>query len=185
VGLAVSPSPDERAGGRQSIGFRPLERADFAILVDWLGEESISRWWGPSLDREGVEREYGPAVGGGDPTEVFVVLHDGEPAGLIQTYLLDDHPDYAAAVGVARAAGVDLLISEAHAGGGFGSRVLARFVDSVVWAAYPAVERCMGGPSEKNRASVRAFEKAGFVQVGRARVAGEEDLEAVMVRERP
>ncbi len=167
------------------ISFRPLSRADFATVAAWLAEAEISRWWGPALDVGGVEREYGPFVDGEDPTKAFLILHDDEPAGLIQAYRLEDHPDYAAAVGVERAVGVDLLVSERHAGAGFGSIALRSFVDDVVWSTFPAAERCVGGPSEKNARSVRAFEKAGFVEVRRARVPGEDDPEVVMVRQRP
>ena len=75
---------------------------------------------------------------GTDPTLAFLILSGERPVGFIQCYRLDDNPDYARAVEVDQGAGVDLFIGEAEVmGGGFGSTVLRRFVDDIVWPPTP------------------------------------------------
>jgi RimJ/RimL family protein N-acetyltransferase len=59
-------------------------------------------------------------------------------------------------------AGVDLFIGEPeHVGRGVGAEALRRFVDEVVFGREGA-RFCIADPHPENRASVRAFEKAGF-----------------------
>ena len=171
--------------GDPTIGFRPLTRADFAQLVEWIRQPHVAEWWTQPSDLAGVEAEYGPCVDGADPTRAFLILSGERPVGFIQCYRLDDNPDYARAVEVDQGAGVDLFIGEADVtGDGFGSTVLRRFVEDLIWPAYPDLTRCMAGPSVRNGRSQRAFEKAGFQRRHVAVVADEEDPEQVMVLER-
>jgi aminoglycoside 6'-N-acetyltransferase len=170
----------------RTIDFRQLTRQDFADVLRWLREPHVAEWWTDPLDAAGVEREFGPTVDGTDATRVFVILASGRPVGLIQTYRLDDNPEYAAAVGVEKGAGVDLFVGDpAVVGGGFGSSALRLFLEDVVWRIYPDISQCMAGPSVRNLRSQRAFEKAGFALVRVVRIPGEEDEEAIMVATRP
>jgi Acetyltransferase (GNAT) domain len=92
---------------------RPLSRADFAMVVGWLARPHVAAWWGAPLDLAGVEQEYGPCVDGTDPTEVFICSEGPMPIGLIQIYRLADNAAYERAVGVDKAAGVDLFVADA------------------------------------------------------------------------
>jgi ribosomal protein S18 acetylase RimI-like enzyme len=56
--------------------------------------------------------------------------------------------------------------------------VLRQFVDEIAFAA-PGVTSCVAGPTEGNHASIRAFEKAGFVRWKVVR-PGEGESECVM-----
>ena len=168
------------------IRFRPLTRLDFPAIVAWLHEPHVAEWWTDPSDIASIERQYGPCVDGTDPTRVFVILAGDRPVGLIQTYRLDDNPDYAAAVGVENGAGVDLFVGDPTVvGGGFGSSALRLFLDQVVWQIYPDLSKCMAGPSVRNLRSQRAFEKAGFARVRVAHVPNEDDDELIMVATRP
>jgi aminoglycoside 6'-N-acetyltransferase len=164
---------------------RPLVRADFPLVVEWLARPHVAEWWGAPLDPAGVEKEFGPCVDGTDPTEVFVALEGGTPIGLIQIYRLADNPDYQRAVGVDDGAGVDLFVADAdRRGQGLGPRLIAQAV-ALIWAHYPEVQRAMAGPSVHNIRSHRAFERAGFRAVGPATVPGEAEEELVLVCPRP
>ncbi len=166
--------------------FRPLRRDDFPLVVEWLRQPHVAEWWSELPDLDFLEEKYGPRIDGAEPTQVFVISLDERPIGLVQTYRLADNPEYEAAVGVAAAAGVDLLIGEPQlVGRGVGPRVIRAFAERVVFPLYPEVERCMAGPSVRNVRSQRAFEKAGFRAVRDAEVPGEPDPERVMVLERP
>jgi RimJ/RimL family protein N-acetyltransferase len=141
---------------------RPLSRADFPMLVDWLARPHVAAWWGTPLDRAGVEKEFGPCVDGTDPTEIFIGLEAGTPVGLVQ-----------------------IFVAEAdRRGQGLGPRLITAALDQL-WAHYPEVQRAMAGPSARNLRSHRAFEKVGFESVGPVTVPGEPEDELVLVCPRP
>ena len=177
------------------ISFRPLRRADFGLLRDWLNQPHVAAWWGAGSGPDGlggagpdaatleqVVAAYAPSVEGTDPTRQFVIVVDHDPAGLIQTYRLEDHADYAAAIGEPVGAGLDLLLGVPdQVGRGLGPRVIDHFVTTVVFAD-PGRRRCVAGPDVRNARSILAFAKAGFRWVRDATVPGEPAPEHVMVR---
>jgi aminoglycoside 6'-N-acetyltransferase len=148
------------------ISFRPLVASDLPQLHAWLQREHVKRWWDDHETLDEVTAHYLPSIEGREPTDHYVILVDGRPAGMIETYLVADHPDYDALVRVgAGVAGVDLLIGEEElTGRGIGTEVLRRFVEDVVFAR-PETRACMAGVDVENEASVRAFAKAGFAPV--------------------
>jgi aminoglycoside 6'-N-acetyltransferase len=145
------------------IAFEPLRADDLPLLREWLGREHVRRWW-----RDGGQslQHAEDALAGRDRTRYFVIVLDGRPVGMIQTYLLGDEPDWAALVGEeADAAGVDLLIGEEDAvGRGLGPRVLQQFAREIVFAN-PETNAVVATVEEANRRSWRAFEQAGFRHV--------------------
>lgn len=144
-------------------GFRPLTAGDLPLLHKWLQREHVRRWWDEGRTYEEVAAHYLPAIEGREPTDLYSILLDDRPVGLIQTYLVSDYPDYAELVQVgAGVAGVDLFVAEeALAGRGLGSEALRAFTRDVVFAR-PETTACVADPDVRNAASVRAFEKAGF-----------------------
>ena len=145
------------------IGFRPLTADELPLLYEWLQREHIQRWWTDRETYEEVVEHYLPSIEGGEPTDHYVVVLDEQQIGFIQTYLVSNHPDYAALVGVGEGvAGVDLLIGEeALTGQGLGTEIIRRFVEEIVFAT-PTTIGCIADPDVRNVASIRAFEKAGF-----------------------
>lgn len=145
------------------IAFEPLRTDDLPLLREWLGREHVRRWWrdgGQSLEHAQ------DALAGRDRTRYFVIVLDGRPVGMIETYLLGDEPEWAALIGEGPdGAGVDLFIGEEDAvGRGLGPRVLAQFAREIVFAN-PETNACVATVEEPNRRSWRAFEKAGFRHV--------------------
>ena len=136
-------------------------------MYEWLQREHVRRWWDKHESYEDVVRHYLPAIEGRRPVDLYLILLDGRPVGFIQAYLVADHPDFAALVGLgAGVAGVDLLIGEEElTGKGLGTDVLRAFVRDVVFAE-PGTTACIADPDVRNTASIRAFEKAGFRRVG-------------------
>ncbi len=152
-----------------AVQFRPLARADFPLLQRWRTAPHAARWFDPPLDDDGMERKYGPRVDGTEPTRVYVVSLDGTEAGIVQTYRIADHPEYAAACGHPDAAGVDILIGEVGwTGRGAGPLVIERFLAEVVGPAYPDLAWCVASIDVLNPRSRRAFAKAGFDECGTA-----------------
>jgi RimJ/RimL family protein N-acetyltransferase len=96
------------------------------------------------------------------PDSKFIIELRGEAVGLIQCYRHADHPDWARAVDITAAAGIDYLIGEANQRGrGVGSAAIASFTPRV-FAWYSDVEVIVAAPQADNSASRRALEKAGF-----------------------
>ena len=131
-------------------------------LNDWLQRPHVHRWWGDTKALDETIAYYAPALRGEEPTDHYVIVIDGRDAGMVETYLVSDYPDWEAIVQVgAGVAGVDLLIGEVElTGRGLGPEVLRAFVGDVV-----TVDACVASVDEENRPSWRAFEKAGFRHV--------------------
>jgi aminoglycoside 6'-N-acetyltransferase len=146
-----------------SIGFRPLAADDLPQLHAWLQREHVKPWWREYESYEKVVAEYLPAIEGREASDHFLILRDERPVGMIQTYLVSDHPEWEEILHVgAGVAGVDLLIGEDdEVGRGLGPEVLRAFARDVVFAR-PETHACVAGVEPANRRSFRAFEKAGF-----------------------
>jgi aminoglycoside 6'-N-acetyltransferase len=143
------------------IEFRPLAEDDLPLIEDWLRREHVARWWRDPLEVALDKRRA--AIEGRRDVDHFLILLDGRAVGMIQTYLVADHPDWDEIVQVGPdAAGVDLFIGELDlVGRGLGPRVLDEFVRGVVFAR-PETRAAVATVEEPNRRSWRAFEKAGF-----------------------
>lgn len=164
-------------GRDRSISFRNLVESDLPQMQAWLAADHVAKWYPiddvprPSLDL--VRRHYLPMIRGEEPTHPYLILFDGAPAGFIQTYLIGDHPQYAAAVQVSEgAAGVDLFIGDPtliHRG--LGPGILRRFLRELVFTTIGATE-CIIGPQPQNASAIRAYEKAGFRHLKTVKVPG-------------
>jgi len=171
------------------VSFRPLARADFTLLARWIAAPHVAPWWREDSSHAAVERGYGPAVDGDDPTEMFVVVVDGRDIGFVQRYRLDDYPDWSRAIDIGEAAGIDYLIGEADAVGvGIGPVVVNAFTLATL-DRHPEITCVAVAVQQDNRASWRALEKAGYDRVftGMIRSSDPSDdgLSYVYVRRRP
>jgi RimJ/RimL family protein N-acetyltransferase len=168
-----------------AISFRPMTRADYPLLLEWHQRAHVEQWWTERTTMEEIEEHYGPTIDGTEPTDHYVALLDGEPLGMVQTYLLADYPDYAALTGEGEgAAGVDLFIGdEAMTGRGLGTEMLERFVDEIVFAR-PETTAATADPDVRNTASMRAFEKAGFRSVREFVDPSDGELHVLVKRDR-
>ena len=157
--------------------FRPLARSDFELLGRWLSDPAVHRWWHHEFTPEAVERDFGPAIDGDDPTAMFIIelLDDrsrpGRAVGLIQSYRIGDHPEYveelSAVMEVPSTAGsIDYLIGEPDCRGrGVGRAAIAAFVDRV-WDDHPSVDVLIVPVVAANVASWKALAGAGFATLG-------------------
>jgi RimJ/RimL family protein N-acetyltransferase len=150
-----------------TVGFRPLAEPDLRLLYEWLQREHVKRWWNDRETFAEVVEHYLPSIEGRDPTNLYLIVDDDEPAGFIQTYAVAGYPEYRDLVGVEDGvAGVDLFIAqEERTGRGLGSEALRLFVEEIVFSE-PGTHACIADPDAENVASLRAFEKAGFAAAG-------------------
>ena len=168
-----------------TIGFRPLTEPDLPFLHEWLQRAHVKRWWSDRETYAEVVEHYLPSIEGRDPTDLYLIFDDGEPAGFIQTYAVTDYPEYRDLVGVEEGvAGVDLFIAhEDRTGRGLGSEALRLFVEEIVFSK-PGTHGCIADPDKENVASLRAFEKAGFTPAGEFFDPTDQRLHTLMRRDR-
>lgn len=180
--------------------FRPLARSDFDLLARWLADPVVHRWWHHEFTAEAVERDFGPAVDGADPTDMHVALVSeraddrARPIGLIQSYSFADHPgdrqELAVVTDVPPGAGsIDYLVGETgHRGRGVGSAMIRAYVDRI-WATKPSFEVLIVPVVAANVASWRALAAAGFTRLTDGDLEPDnpidDPLHVIMVLERP
>ena len=167
------------------ITFRLMTREDLPLVHEWHQQPHVVRWWTVRKTFEETENHYLPTIEGTEPTQHYIALLDGEPLGMVQTYLVSDYPDYAALIEEGEGtAGLDLFIGdEALTGRGLGTEMIQRFIDEIVFAR-PETIACMADPAVRNTASLRAFEKAGFRKVRELVDPQDGELHALVRRER-
>jgi aminoglycoside 6'-N-acetyltransferase len=160
-------------GGGGAIEFRPLERSDFALLARWLSEPQVAWWWNHETTDAAIERDFGPAVDGREPTDVCVASVGHRPCGLIQRYAIDAYPEYveqlAPVIAIPPGAlSIDYLVGEPDLRGrGLATRMIATWVERS-WGAYPGAGAVIVPVAAGNVGSWRALERAGFARVARA-----------------
>jgi len=130
---------------------REPDEADLPSLVAILREPEVARWW-PGFD----EAEARLALLGREDVTVLAIAYEGRPIGAIQFYENTD-PAY-------RHAGVDLFIGTAWQGRGLGSEAVVGVARHLFHAR--GHHRVVIDPAAENLRAIRAYERAGFRQVG-------------------
>lgn len=186
--------------GRQQlhdISFRPITRADLALLHTWLQRPHVAEWWDCPEGLAGVEEEFGDALDGAGTTKVFIALRDRVPIGLIQSYVVMGSGDgWWEEERDPGARGVDQFLADAEQlNRGLGTAMLRAFLATLF--SDPAVTVVQADPSPDNARAIRCYAKAGFAAVGevatpdgpallmrcsRARFADAESLRSVWER---
>ena len=130
---------------------RPADEGDVDRLVAWHADPDVLRYWDDeTFTREEMEERIArPDV------EAWIVEEGGEPIGYLQV-----HPD-----------GLDMFLIPTARGRGRGpdaARAMARhLLDERGWS------RVTVDPYAWNESAVRAWERAGFVEVSRRDAGGE------------
>ena len=156
------------------IEIRPLRRADLPLLESWFGEPHVREWWGPpeeEMDAVLADLEGRQGASGFD---MWIAELDGAPFGYLQDGPTEraEEPYYAGLGGAARA--MDALIgSPAHLGRGHAAPMVRRHAEGLVARGAAAVYL---DPDAANERAVRAYARAGFIEVARHRGAGDETV---------
>jgi aminoglycoside 6'-N-acetyltransferase len=156
--------------GMSGFDFRPLARADFALLGSWLARPHVARWWNHESSLQAMEADFGAVIDRLDPADVFIVSRDTQPIGLLQRYRFADNPGYIAELAhlvdaPGAALSIDYLIGEPTLlGRGFGSSMIRAAVDAI-WRDHADAPAVIVPVSAANVASWRALERAGFTLV--------------------
>ena len=143
----------------ERVVLRPATDADLGALVAVLEQPEVAEWWGQgeavrAWRRGDAEAARDELLDPDAPT--FVVLAEGEVAGLIQYYEEDD-PDY-------RHAGIDIALHPAWHGRGLGPdalRTLARHL-----LEERGHHRLIIDPRASNERAIASYRRVGFHPVG-------------------
>ncbi len=145
---------------------RPATDDDADLLVSWHADPEVSRYW----DDETFTRDEVLARLHREPVDAWIVEADGEPVGYLQSWWEDDEP---------RRGGLDGFLTPGARGRGLmpdAARALAQSLLDAGWR-YVTVD-----PYVWNDAAIRAWAKAGFVEVSRHAVDHEHRDEWVLMR---
>ncbi len=143
-------------GGASSI-LRPVVAGDLPALQAILREPSVSRFWAPpddQLEEQGLL--LGDDCDGAEAITTFAITVQGELAGWIAGWEKLE-PEY-------RHAGVDVFLSSAHQGKGYGLEAI-RLVCRWLFDAR-GHHRITIDPAAENERAIRTYENAGFKRVG-------------------
>jgi len=159
---------------------------DFTLARRWLLEPHVRRWWHDDPKEtdypEGTLADWARAIHGDDPTDMFLIALSGRPIGMLQSYRVQDHPEYVNELGelAERAASLDLFIGEPGLiGRGHGPALIREFLP-IAFERY-GVAYCVIGPARANVAAIRAYEKAGFRYLREYREPDTTDPEHVLL----
>jgi hypothetical protein len=78
-----------------NIKFRLIDEKGLPQIHIWLNTCFVVEWFGkmPST-LEDVASKYSKYITGEKPTKPYIIIIDGVDIGYIQTYLINDYPDY-------------------------------------------------------------------------------------------
>jgi len=145
----------------QTIAFVAVDESHEPMLLGWLSQPHVRKWWGDPQDELALIREDRTT----GETKGFIFSVDGEPAGYIQSWLpaqyecerwaKDLTPD---------TPGIDIFVGPAEmTGKGVASRAIRAFVPQLFAGTAP---RVIIDPDAGNIRALRAYAKAGFTPYG-------------------
>lgn len=166
LGCVVAATVPPTVADRNRVTYRPATGADAALLASWHADPDVSRYWdGRSYDEaEVLDRLRRPDV------DAWIVEEDGRPVGYVQSWWEEDEP---------RRGGLDGFLVPGARGRGImpaAARALAERLLGEGW------ESVTVDPYAWNESAVRAWGRAGFVEVSRHPADEEHTAEWVLMR---
>lgn len=164
------------------ITFRKLQEEDLQLMFKWLNTDFVIEWFGKkNHSYDEIIKKYMPYIREEIPTYSFIIVYKCKDIGYIQTYLIEDYPEYSQYVQeFEKAAGLDLFIGEKeciHIG--LGKHIISKFLKEYVFPVNNAIS-CIIGPEPKNKAAITAYEKVGFKYLKTIQIPDENEPEYLM-----
>ena len=154
------------------ISFVKLQAQYFPLLLKWLDEPFISKWWDRDVEWNIglIEKKYTPYTKGykesngiRKPIHAFIIQVDDVPIGYIQYYNKYDFPpekNFSLDKMPASLAAIDFYIGEKdYIGKGIGAKLLGKFLMGYVFKKFNA---CFVDPASSNNAAIHTYRKVGF-----------------------
>ena len=142
---------------------RPATAEDVERLVAWHADPEVSRYWdGETFTLAEMEERLAR-----DDVEAWIVEEADEPVGYLQV-----HPD-----------GLDMFLIPSARGSGLGPDAARAMTEHLLRER--GRERVTVDPYAWNEGAVRAWERAGFVEVSRHEAGGEYTAAWILMEFRP
>lgn len=147
-----------------AITFQPISYKDVPLMHRWFNLPHVQAFYSlRTWSEEEVLAKLKPILEKKKPLLGFLVFVDEKPIGYVQYYRVLDFPwtdqDIDDEI-VKSAVGLDMFIGEPSViFKGVGSKIIESFLEQIIW---PDFSYCFVDPDERNKASVRMFEKSGF-----------------------
>ncbi|MDQ3076451.1 MAG: acetyltransferase [bacterium] len=168
------------------ITFRRLQKSDLNLMFIWLNEAHVHKWWGQDgTSQEEITEQYIQVINGKEPTRGFIISYNEKPIGYIQTYTINDYPEYVEQLDLKDLAGMDIFIGDKDfTGKGLGAKIIKKFTKDIVFPMFQDVSGCIADPATLNSASIGAFQKAGFEYLKDSydRETGEKEVVLILKR---
>lgn len=157
-----------------TISFAPVKTEHFHILVKWLNEPHVQRWFSRDKPRtityQGVEKYLGPLIleTNNNAVDCYIIQVNKDPIGFIQKSNARLYPREGYDISIANKhigtitslAALDLYIGEpSYLNKGYGTGAVIKFLEDYI---KPNYNGCIVDPEIDNIASISCFEKAGF-----------------------
>ncbi len=151
---------------KTQIIFEPLNEAHIALIYQWFNRPHVQSFYSlRNWTLEEVQKKLTPYMQEKSGILGYVIYLGERPIGYIQGYPIKEYPweNQNLPDGIIQeAAGFDLFIGEKDClGKGWGSKIVNRFLEEYIWPYY---KYCMVDPDSRNEASIRLFQKCGFMQ---------------------
>lgn len=157
---------NKRSVPRSRISFIPLNQGHFSLIHSWFNKPHVQAFYSlRNWTLEEVYKKLEPYVRGERQISGFIVYLEDCPIGYIQSCPIKDHPwenqDLSEEI-IQKAAGFDLFIGEeAYLNQGLGKQIIECFLKEHIWPNY---QYCIVDPDIRNEASMRSFQKCGFIE---------------------
>jgi RimJ/RimL family protein N-acetyltransferase len=165
------------------ISFEKLQTNDLPLMHRWLNEPHVHEWYDKDKKNtiEDITERYSPKINKDKLSDAYLVLYDKKKVAYIQTYKVNDWPEFGEYMGYDdHTASVDLFIGEkSFLGKGFGSFFLKKFLNDVVFAN-DTISTCIIGPEPNNKRAIKAYEKVGFTYKKTVQIPNEPDPTYIM-----
>ncbi|WP_059170455.1 GNAT family N-acetyltransferase [Bacillus sp. FJAT-27445] len=149
------------------LSFRKLDSNDLDKMHKWLNNGFAAQWYGKKqMTIDEVKEKYLPYINNEKSTQSYIISYENKPIGYIQTYKINDYPDYATQVAIdENASCLDLFIGEEEfIHNGLGKQIVGRFLKEIVFSLSDS-DSCILGPEPDNENSIKTYEKVGFKYV--------------------
>ncbi len=167
----------------KNISFRKLQLQDLPLMYKWLNQPHVHEWYDKDKQNtlEEITKRYGPKIKGEKPTDCYLVFYEDKPVAYIQTYKVNDWPEFGDYVGYDdHTASIDLFIGEvSFMGQGVGSLMIRKFLQEVVFKDSD-IKTCIIGPEPNNIRAIKSYQKAGFRYAKTVQIPNEKDQTYIM-----
>jgi aminoglycoside 6'-N-acetyltransferase len=152
----------------RTLNFKPLKEEDLPVLYAWLQAKHVREFYHrktvPSWKE--MHAEYIQRLDPDWPTRCFFSYSGVTPLGYIQTYRVEDYPEYGAMIGEDKGISLDLFIGDAALiGKGWGRLILLKFLRDVAFPMFCEEHVCWIYHDKQNHRALCASRAAGFRHV--------------------